>query len=98
MAEIPDLFGGPPMPVAVIRAGKRHRTAQPQGYAAIPGSGPDGKTCRHCAHYAITCPGGRKTFPKCGLMRNRWTHGRGTDIKASSPACKMFEEKPTARP
>jgi hypothetical protein len=94
MAELLDLFGAPPLPVVAIPAGKHRRTTAPKGYAALPGSGPAGKTCRQCKHRVIACPGGSKTFPKCGLMRNCWTHGRGTDIKVSSPACKMFEEKP----
>jgi hypothetical protein len=85
-----DLFD---RPIAVnLEPPRRRRTTQAKGYAALPGTGPDGKTCRQCAHYCITCPGGRKTFPKCGLMRERWTHGKGTDIKAGAPACRCFEE------
>lgn len=61
------------------------------GYAAAPGTGPAGETCRSCKHYTHTVSGARNTFRKCGLMRSAWTHGPGTDIKAGSPACSKWE-------
>jgi hypothetical protein len=85
-----DLFGLAP----VQPPPKKGRSAQKSGYAALPGTGPEGETCKTCAHYVSTCPGGRKRFPKCGLMRSRWTHGQGTDIKAGSPACREWRKKP----
>jgi len=57
------------------------------GYAALPGSGPAGKTCADCVHLNR----GRRWF-KCSLMRQYWTGGRATDIKARSAACLRFEE------
>jgi hypothetical protein len=59
-------------------------------YAAIPGTGPEGETCRSCAHKAYMggCAG---HYIKCGLMRDRWTRGGGTDIKAGSSACAKWE-------
>lgn len=62
-----------------------------RGYAAAPGTGPAGETCKSCAHYS----GHRmsKIYRKCGLMRAFWTGGPGTDIKAKSPACKHWMEK-----
>jgi len=32
----------------------------------------------------------------CGLMKSRWTNGKGSDIKAGSPACAKFQ--PEVRP
>jgi hypothetical protein len=64
---------------------------EPRGYAAQPGTGPDGKQCRNCDHY--THKGGvAGTYPKCGANVARWTGGRGSDILAKAPACSKFEE------
>lgn len=64
-----------------------------RGYAATPGTGPQGETCRSCKHYAHNrgSEGRSKPYPKCGLMRPLWTNGPGTDIKARSPACSKWE-------
>lgn len=62
-------------------------------YAAAPGTGPAGKTCRSCAHKTYT--GGRKWHPKCGLTK--YTHGDATTIRTSTPACKHYQE-PAPRP
>lgn len=83
-----DLFGE--IPAQNIENEKPRKTTRPKGYAGIPGTGPADKKCRHCAHYIITTIRSGRTFPKCGLMRHRWTHGRGSDIKVSSPACSRF--------
>ena len=64
---------------------------EPRGYYGIPGTGPADKTCRQCAHYVRT-NGHAKRYPKCGKNRARWTHGRASDILASSPSCKYFTE------
>lgn len=87
-----DMFGNE-ITVAEARAllaksGKRKPT-QPKGYAAPPGTGPQGETCKTCKHIArIQCA---KVYRKCGLMRANWTGGPGTDIKATAPACKLWE-------
>ena len=74
-------------------APKRKPTVK-RGYAAQPGTGPDGKTCRDCAH-KVTCGNhGGKSFIKCELRRATWTNGEGTDILARSPACSKFVERP----
>jgi hypothetical protein len=78
-------------PGALTRA---KANASLKGYAAPPGTGPEGETCRTCKHY--THKGGShqcspKRYPACGLMERFWTHGPGTDIKAKSPACKFWE-------
>ena len=61
------------------------------GYAAKPGTGPSGEDCGTCRHlerirYA-------KTYLKCGLMRQVWSHGPGTDVRAGSPACDKWAPK-----
>ncbi len=85
-----DLFGAP---IVEGDRGALTRATRPKktGYASTPGTGPAGKTCRDCEHYC-SVPYHNKTWRKCGLLKKVWTHGPGTDIKASSPACEKFEE------
>lgn len=71
-------------------AGQRKPTVK-NGYAAPPGTGPEGKKCKDCAHKNSMSNGGAKHFIKCNLRRATWTHGEGTDILARSPACSKFE-------
>jgi hypothetical protein len=66
-----------------------------RGHAAFPGSGPDGETCGSCRHYRTHRVGAYrkgKTFPKCSLMRERWTAGKGSDIRKKDPACAKWEK------
>jgi hypothetical protein len=65
---------------------------EPRGYAAMPGTGPQGKQCRHCAHYTHQS-GVAGNFPKCGANQARWTGGRASDILARAPACSKFVEQ-----
>lgn len=88
----PDLFSLTPTPIRDPILSGRGYTG---GYAARPGTGPEGATCKECQHYRRV-PGGANTYLKCALMRERWTGGPGSDIKAGSPACAKFE--PEARP
>jgi hypothetical protein len=84
-----DLFGQVPEgnpPPHRQRAGSR-------AYPAPPGTGPEGETCRGCAHYCSTKTRAGSTFPKCGKMEPNWSSGRATDIKARSPACRYFERR-----
>jgi hypothetical protein len=76
-----DLFGAPVQPPPKRGA---------NGYAAPPGSGPAGKTCRDCAAY-VSVQHNTRRYPKCARMRAHWTRGPGSDIKAASPACRLFE-------
>ena len=77
-----DLFGG---------GGRRIPHAG--AYPATPGTGPAGKWCRDCGHRRVTrTPGGARRFQKCALVVE--TNGAGTDIRAGSPACLRFIEKP----
>lgn len=68
---------------------RRWQRNAPKGYATRPGTGPVGETCGTCKH-ACRVPGGGKTYHKCALVQP-WTHGLGTDIKLSSPACQKFK-------
>ncbi|MCR9218948.1 MAG: hypothetical protein NXI21_01860 [Alphaproteobacteria bacterium] len=61
-----------------------------RGHAGQPGRGPEGKTCRDCAHYCRV-KGGARRHLKCGLMEPHWTRGPGSDIRAKDPACQHFE-------
>lgn len=92
-----DLFGQVIAQDHAMHPDQRHKlrpkrpTPKKRGYAAPPGSGPAGETCRGCKHY-YSKGYGRKTYPKCELMRAYWNHSHGSDIKASSPACKRWEK------
>lgn len=68
---------------------KKRRTI-PKGYAAPPGTGPAGQTCKTCSHSYPTgnC---RRTYWKCDLVK--MTHGPGTDILIKAPACKFWRLK-----
>jgi hypothetical protein len=57
-------------------------------YADTPGTGPEGETCKTCAHLYRREMG--KTYLKCALMRASWTGGGRTDVKASAPACSKW--------
>lgn len=91
------LFPGLPLPMdrSPRPDGKTGYNAVAKGYARPPGTGPAGETCKTCAHYCRVQGGGSK-FPKCALIRFRWTHGPGTDIRAKSPACELWQAKPKA--
>jgi hypothetical protein len=69
-----------------VRARGKHYVQQ-RGYAAPPGTGPEGETCGSCEH----CVRGREgRYRKCELNRARWTHGPGSDILARSLACSKW--------
>lgn len=82
-----DLFGLAAGPVLTAKQRRRLRKSpQARGYAALPGTGPEGETCESCAHIARF-----RRYRKCKLMERRWTGGPGTDIKARSPACRNWQ-------
>jgi hypothetical protein len=58
------------------------------GYAATPGTGPKGETCKTCIAYR---PFGR--YAKCLKIKSSWTHGKASDILARSPACREWQAK-----
>lgn len=57
-------------------------------YAAVPGSGPKGETCKTCRH-SYRQPGTAGTYWKCGLADN--TRGAATDIRRTAPACLKWQ-------
>lgn len=57
-------------------------------YAAVPGSGPVGQTCKTCAH-AFRQGGTAGRYWKCGLVPT--TRGPATDIRIRSPACSKWQ-------
>lgn len=89
-----DLFGAPikregAMTDAERKRARRRAAEQPKGYAAPPGSGPQGEKCKTCKH--ATAHLWDKTYWKCALIKP--TRGPGTDIRLKSPACKRWEKR-----
>lgn len=80
------------------RARLRQRQPKRTGYAAPPGSGPQGSRCWDCVNRRLVESPARRRFWKCALVK--WTNGAGTDIRLRSPACSRFEEgdPPEQRP
>ncbi len=86
-----DMFGNE-VTVTEARAmlaKKGRKPTQPKGYASLPGTGPAGETCKTCRHLYRNRMA--KTYLKCSLMRQYWTGGAGTDVRASAPACRNWE-------
>lgn len=73
--------------VTVKARGKHY--VEPRGYAQPPGTGPAGEKCRTCKHYAPSMLRSGKSYPKCALF-TKPTHGRGSDILANAPACRLW--------
>ena len=89
MWEQGDLFGY--VPPAPAKPSVPARKAGPlKGHAWPPGTGPEGETCKSCRHYVVRHMA--KTNRKCWLTRAQWGR-RGTDIRASDPACLKWEAK-----
>ena len=83
-----DLLGNEISEAEARRMLKRKGT-RPNGYAAPPGSGPTGETCKTCRHIYRVETGSGRTFRKCALIKA--TAGAGTDILAKAPACRRWE-------
>ncbi|WP_155640639.1 hypothetical protein [Burkholderia pseudomultivorans] len=85
--QITDLFGD-----SVIErvSEARRKPTEPKGYAAQPGTGPTGETCKTCAHKRSTEGHTAKVYWKCNLMQHAWTGGPGSDIRMRSPACSRW--------
>ena len=94
--ELEAIMNGPHSSRYSIRDGDRVRVIanakrkdpEPAGYAAPPGTGPEGETCASCRHYVRR--EFAKTYLKCGLNAAKWTGGRKTDVLARSPACRLW--------
>lgn len=87
-----DLFGLmdlPPMTAAERRRKVAQARNRAKGYAALPGTGPEGERCKTCKHLAIRWMA--RTYFKCGLMRGVWSGTRSTDVLVNSPACRRWE-------
>jgi hypothetical protein len=69
------------------------KTPAPKGYAAPPGTGPSGESCKTCGHAVGTGHFGCRTYYKCELLKAHWTGGPGTDIALKSPACRRWEKE-----
>ena len=81
-----------PIAKAPVRTRPKRREVA-KGYAAKPGTGPDGETCRTCRH--ATCHDwGNRNYWKCGLRKASWTRGTASDIRLKSPACELWAAKP----
>jgi hypothetical protein len=88
--EVIDLFGE----TVVLQASEaRVKPTVRKGYAAPPGTGPEGEKCKTCAHDRRSNEYGAKQFHKCELMKAHWTGGYGTDILANSPACRHWQAR-----
>lgn len=83
-----DLFGNAVLDLPVSSHANRKTICN--GYARPPGTGPAGETCKTCQHATATGPYNR-TFYKCAVIRHRWTHGPGTDIRLKSAACELWQ-------
>jgi len=66
------------------------KPGQANGYAARPGTGPAGETCKTCAN-AWRKTTYRHAYWKCGLTK--CTCGYGSDIRLKSPACQFWKQK-----
>lgn len=69
--------------------GKRSYAAR--GFAARPGTGPAGETCRSCNHSVQVAAGNRVVW-KCGLCRAGWSKSPRTDIRINADACELWEK------
>ena len=62
-----------------------------KGHPRTPGTGPDGESCKTCEHLVRRQLS--KTYLKCGLMRDNWSGGAATDVKAGDSACEKWKAK-----
>jgi hypothetical protein len=74
----------------VMDVRRRRVWAKPNGYMSIPGTGPQGETCKSCRH-SLRMGSARRAYYKCALLRHAWTCSTRTDILAGSPACNKWE-------
>lgn len=85
-----DMFGQTVVESKFALPKKGRKPTPKRGYAAPPGTGPKGETCKTCKHIARVQHA--KTYIKCGLQRAHWTGGPGTDILTKAPACRFWEK------
>jgi hypothetical protein len=90
--EVVDLFGETVV-IEISEAKGVRKPTRPNGYAAPPGTGPAGETCKSCEHAVRVSGNTANTYRKCALMREHWTGGPGSDILFRSPACRLWERE-----
>lgn len=84
-----DIFGNE-LSLSEARNLLRCKSTPKKGYAASPGTGPNGEKCKTCKNlYRKTMS---KTYVKCLANEKNWTGGQGSDIKVNSPACRLWEK------
>lgn len=97
---VKDLFGNEVDLAEMARlpfTGKKKRKEPvPRGYAAPPGTGPAGETCKTCEHI-VRVKYHNNTYRKCRLREATWNHSGGTDIRAKFPACRFWEKEKDER-
>lgn len=89
--EVVDLFGDTVV-IELSEAKGPRKPTKPNGYAAVPGSGPTGETCKSC-EFAVGVGGHARTYYKCEKRQHLWTGGPGSDIRLRSPACSYWERE-----
>jgi hypothetical protein len=89
--EVVDLFGE--RVVLEISEARGRKPTKPNGYAAPPGTGPAGETCKSCEHGVRVSANTAGTYRKCLLTKDNWTGGPGSDILFRSPACRLWERE-----
>jgi hypothetical protein len=98
MPTAQELMDGPYLGVGMRRArrpGVKCTDPLPRGHAAPIGSGPEGETCGSC-DYVVRGDASR-TYFKCSLMREIWTGGRATDVRAGDGACRRWHPQPEGK-
>ena len=78
-----SIFGGTERPKV-----DNPRTVPANGYAARPGTGPQGETCGTCQHCCAKTR--NRTYYKCGLCVSNWSASRTSDVLLRSPACQFW--------
>ncbi len=66
-----------------------------KGYAHPPGTGPAGESCATC-EFIRRIRHNDKTYLKCFQNAHNWTRGPGSDIRARSPACSLWQKAQAA--
>lgn len=90
--EQADAFGGVTGTTRDGRPIRKPSTPRPDGYAGMPGAGPDGETCGSCGHIERFRNGSdTKHWAKCShRLGPEWTCSRRTDVLIRSPACQHW--------
>lgn len=84
-----SLFGG--VEPAKSYDPPRQLSPKAAGYAAPPGTGPQGESCGTCMHCRVRTFHDRH-FYKCELMVAAWNKDRSSDVVLKSPACRRWEK------